>query len=63
MTGTVNNVELKKCPFCGHTASMIYDNQDGYMIYCDNNNCAVSTDYHSDKNVCIQIWNRRVCEE
>lgn len=34
MTSTVK-AELKPCPFCGGHAILIYDNQEGYQIYCD----------------------------
>lgn len=29
------NIKLKSCPFCSGHATMIYDNQEGYYIYCD----------------------------
>ena len=37
---------------------MIYDNQEGYYIYCDD--CCIMTDNSFDKEKIINTWNNRV---
>lgn len=59
MTSEIN-INLKPCPFCGGHATMIYDNQDGYQIYCDN--CYIRTEDFDDKDECVKTWERRVKE-
>ena len=54
------NINLKPCPFCGGHATMIYDKQDGYQIYCDD--CDIRTEDFDDKDECIKTWERRVKE-
>ena len=44
MTSTVK-ANLKPCPFCGGHATLIYDNQEGYRIYCDDCDIMTDTDY------------------
>ena len=57
MTSTVN-AKLKPCPFCGGHATLIYDNHEGYQIYCDD--CDIMTDIDYDKDKIIDAWNKRV---
>lgn len=57
MTSTVK-AKLKPCPFCGGHATLIYDNQEGYQIYCDD--CDIMTDTDYDKVKIIDAWNKRV---
>ncbi|WP_295562140.1 Lar family restriction alleviation protein [uncultured Holdemanella sp.] len=57
MTSTVK-ANLKPCPFCGGHATLIYDNQEGYRIYCDD--CDIMTDTDYDKDKIIDAWNKRV---
>lgn len=57
MTGTVE-VNLKPCPFCGGRATLVYDNQEGYQIYCDD--CKIMTPENFDKEKIVGMWNRRV---
>ena len=52
------NIKLKYCPFCGGHATMIYDNQEGYYIYCDD--CCIMTGNSFDKEKIINTWNNRV---
>lgn len=52
------NIKLKSCPFCGGHATMIYDNQEGYYIYCDD--CCIMTGNSFDKEKIINTWNNRV---
>jgi hypothetical protein len=37
---------------------MIYDNQEGYYIYCDD--CCIMTGNSFDKEKIINTWNNRV---
>lgn len=57
MTGTVE-VNLKPCSFCGGRATLVYDNQEGYQIYCDD--CEIMTPENFDKEKIVGMWNRRV---
>ena len=51
-------VKLTLNPFCGGHATMIYDNQEGYYIYCDD--CCIMTGNSFDKEKIINTWNNRV---
>ena len=35
MTGVVNTNKVKPCPCCGSHASLVYDSDDGFQIYCE----------------------------
>lgn len=61
--------ELKPCPFCGGKVFIGILERQGmpkmYHISCNNDHCAIlpGTDYHKDKAVVIEEWNRRVTDE
>ena len=61
--------DLKPCPFCGGEVFIgIWEepwNQKKYHITCFNEHCYIrpGTDYHRDKEVVIEEWNRRVTDE
>ena len=51
------NIKLKSCPFCGGHATMIYDNQEGYYIYCDD--CCIMTGNSFDTGVSVLACRRQ----
>lgn len=57
MTGVVNTNKLKPCPCCGSHASLVYDSDDGFQIYCDN--CCITTETDDDREKLIMAWNKR----
>ena len=63
MTGEVKDVKLKNCPLCNSKVTMLYDNQEGYTIYCNNNNCIIETAYSLNKEELISKWNTRSKEQ
>lgn len=55
--------ELKKCPFCGGEAMLIYDEiLKGWFVCCGNINCKIEPHswYYDAKEDAIEAWNRRV---
>ncbi len=69
----MDDVELKPCPFCGGKVKLRKKECDGtlfkgtyiYRISCSkiysNNYCLGSSinEWFSDKNKCIELWNKR----
>lgn len=61
--------ELKRCPFCGHTAGVIpdsikYKNGKIEKIYCVKCYCCSSgTTFYFDIDDAIEQWNERDTEE
>lgn len=62
MTGELKDVQLKNCPLCNSKVTMVYDNQDGYTIYCNNGDCIIETTYSFNKEDLINKWNTRINE-
>ncbi len=55
--------ELKPCPFCGETESLIIDDEwtiPAFAIECCE--CGASTITFDTKEEAIEAWNRRACE-
>ena len=44
-------------PCCGSHASLVYDKDDGFQIYCDN--CCITTETDDDREKLIMTWNKR----
>lgn len=58
-------VELKCCPFCGGTATVIAESREEgqkrvYMVECDW--CYCRTKAHNDKDSAMRKWNLRADE-
>lgn len=51
------NEELKPCPFCGGTASKVFDKKWAYTVVC--NRCAASTGLCWSEEQSIKMWNSR----
>ena len=57
MTDTIK-ANLKPCPCCGGHATLTYDDQDGYQIYCDD--CCIMTETDYNKEKLVDMWNKRI---
>ena len=63
-------MEIKKCPFCGHKASLLQEqyqiNQSKYFpefkrkSYVRCNKCKASVGFYTTNKKAIEAWNRRV---
>ena len=59
--------ELKKCPFCGKSPSMVVDphrNREVFFVRCMNKKCFVQplTNEYEDIVLAAEHWNRRAVE-
>jgi transcription elongation factor Elf1 len=55
--------ELKRCPFCGHTAVLRGKNGGKFwVVMCTNESCKCSTKGKVEQSDVINIWNRRYKE-
>lgn len=57
--------ELKKCPFCGFSATLYVQTRgdnpgEDYVVCCSNNSCGIETGLYETKREAIAAWNRRV---
>lgn len=63
--------EVKPCPFCGKKPIAEYNMviagkaTEWHLIACRNAECGIkpSTDWHKNKNVVVNAWNRRAGDE
>lgn len=61
------NIELKPCPFCGNTQSILLNEKVmcryfiGYSVYCCR--CEVETRCFDTKEKAAEAWNRRDHDE
>lgn len=58
------NQALKKCPFCGSTASVRMHDRgdypgDDYSVCCNNSECEIETGLYETREEAIAAWNRR----
>jgi len=53
--------ELKPCPFCGSDATLEYNENCGWQVYCDDRRCTVetSTYFRGTLEEAIEAWNTR----
>ena len=56
--------ELKRCPFCGSEAMILYDGLDKECcVSCRNNDCEFCGDAGDDEQAVIDKWNTRPLED
>lgn len=60
--GDANEMVLKPCPFCGGEAKLGYSTagEGWWGVHCIQ--CRVTSYAHHDKNIAINLWNRRTPE-
>ena len=51
--------ELKPCPFCGGTATILKIDNVWYEVHCDNCPCNVGRCWFPKREEAIAAWNRR----
>lgn len=56
------NKELKPCPFCGGSNTVVYKEDGDYSICCDfrNGGCGSASGYREKEIEAIETWNNRV---
>lgn len=66
-------IKIKKCPFCGHNATLLQDQyQIGYseffpefkhrsIVRC--NKCRASVGFYTTDKKAVEAWNRRSADE
>ena len=57
-----DEIELKRCPFCGGKAEMLGDDDKVYQVLCPNCNANIE-EYDYEKNVSAERWNSRPIED
>ncbi len=50
---------LKRCPFCGGSAKIFYNNDKEHTCYIECGCCFVRTDDYYDKKYLVEDWNNR----
>ena len=55
--------ELKPCPFCGGTVSVVKVNNIWYRVCCDDCPCEMGRYWFHSRAEAIEAWNRRAEDE